>query len=128
MPLSRFALRRFFFWRGRRRNNNQARISPIATRLKINSYSCSGFVQWSYYQGVSRILKDSHDKTRLQEIIFNLRLVEPVTQYDLLSTTPADLARSDKLSWKYVVKDGVVWEVSTKEEVSLILKSGKRPK
>jgi len=103
------------------------RLSPIAGRLKINAYSCSGFVQWSYYQGVSQILRESQDKTRLQEVIFNPRLVEPVTPYDLLSTTPADLAGSDKLSWKYVVKDGVVWEVSNEEEVCSILKSGKRP-
>jgi len=55
-------------------------------------------------------------------------LDESVTQDELLSTTPADLAKSDKLSWKYVIKDGVIWEVSSEEEVSLILKSGKRLK
>ena len=104
------------------------RLSPIAGRLKISAYSCSGFVQWSYYQGVSRMLKDSQDKSRLQEVIFNQRIVEPVTYHDLLSTTPGDLARSDKLSWKYVVKDGVVWQVSTGEEVSSIEKSEKGTK
>ena len=104
------------------------RLLPIAGRLKINAYSCSGFVQWSYYQGLSRILKDREDKSILQEVVFNPRLVEPVTQHDLLSTTPADLARSDKLSWKYVVKDGVVWQVSTGEEVSSIEKSEKGTK
>ena len=74
---------------------------------------------------MSQILSEPQDKTRLKDIIFNPRLVEPITQHDLLSTTPADLARSDKLSWKYVVKDGVVWEVSNEEEVSSILYSGK---
>ena len=116
---------RFVFWRGRHRKTSQTRVSPIATRLRINSYSCGGFVQWSYYEAVSRILKDNQDKTRLQEVILNPRLVEPVTQYELLSTTPADLARSDKLSWKSVVKDGVVWEVSSEEEVKSIIKSAK---
>jgi hypothetical protein len=103
---------------------NKKRFVSITKRLKISAYGCGGFVQWSYHQGVSRILGDQ-DKTRLQDVIFNPRLVELVTQHDLLSTTPADLAGSDKLSWKYVIKDGVVWEVSSNEEVSSILQSGK---
>jgi len=104
------------------------RLSSITKRLKISAYGCGGFVQWSYYQGVSRILEESQDKTILQDVIFNPRLVEPVTEYNLLATTPADLAKSDKLLWKYVVRDSVVWEVSSEEEVNSILKSGKRQK
>jgi hypothetical protein len=93
-------------------------------RLKISAYGCGGFVQWSYYQGVSQILGEPQDKTPIRDVIFNPRVVEPVTQHELLSTTPADLARSHKLSWKYVVKDSAVYEVSSEEEVSSILKSG----
>jgi len=119
----RFARRRIKYPR-----LGKKRLSSITKRLKISAYGCGGFVQWSYHQGVSRILSESQDKTRLEEVIFNPRLVEPVTQHDLLSTTPADLAGSDKLSWKYIVKDGAVWEVSSKEEVSSILNSGKRLK
>ncbi|OGO23575.1 MAG: hypothetical protein A2144_14795 [Chloroflexi bacterium RBG_16_50_9] len=104
------------------------RLSSITKRLKISAYGCGGFVQWSYHQGVSQILEKTHDENKLKDAIFNPRLVEPVTQHDLLSTTPADLARSDKLSWEYVVKDGEVWEVSSEDEVSSILKSGKRLK
>jgi len=99
------------------------RLSPITKRLKISAYGCGGFVQWSYRQGVSRILSEPQDENRLADVIFNPRLIEPVTQHELLSTTPADLARSDKLSWTYIIKNGVVWEVSSEEEVSLILKS-----
>jgi len=101
---------------------SKKRLSPITLRLKISAYGCGGFVQWSYYQGASRILEESQDKNRLQDVTFNPRLIEPVKQDDLLSITPADLARSDKLSWKYIVKDGVVWAVSSKEEVISILK------
>jgi hypothetical protein len=88
----------------------------------ISAYGCGGFIQWSYYQAVSRVLEESQEKNRLQDVIFNPRLIEPVKEYDLLSVTPADLAKSDKLSWKYVVKDGVVWAVSSKEEVTPIIK------
>ncbi len=116
---------RFAFKRRKHRRASRKQVLPFAMRLKISTYSCGGLVQWGYYQGVSRVLGDCEDKTKLQEIIFNPRLVEPVTQYDLLSTTPADLARSDKLAWKYFVKDGEVWEVSSEEEVNSILMSGK---
>lgn len=94
--------------------------------LNVNVYSCSGFVQWSYYRGVARVVdRGGLDKFRLQQVIFNPRLVGEVNDHDLLSTTPADLANSNKLSWKYVIKNGVVWEVSREEEVNSILESGK---
>ena len=107
---------------------SEKRLSPIGKHMKISAYSCSGFVQWSYYEGVSRVLKESQDKTRLQDVIFNPRLVEPVIPHDLLSITPADLARSYNLSWKYIVKNGEVWEVSNEKDVDIILKSGRRLK
>jgi hypothetical protein len=113
----RFARRRVRYPRP-----NKKGLSPITKRLKISAYGCGGFVQWSYHQGVSQILGESQGRMGLADVIFNPRLVEPVTQYDLLSTTPADLARSDKLSWKYIIKDGVVWEASSAAEVSSILK------
>lgn len=104
----------------------QKRLIPFTRRLKMNTYSCSGFVQWVYYLGVSRILKDSADKTLLQDVIFSPRLARDYSDFDLLSTTPADLAKSDKISWKYVVKDGVVWEIDGGEgEVEAILKPKK---
>jgi hypothetical protein len=97
-------------------------FSSITKRLKVSAYGCGGFVQWSYYEGVSRTLQESQDKIKLNDVIFNPRLDKTVILDDLLATTPADLAKSDKLSWKYVVKNGEVWEVSSEEEVNLILK------
>ena len=112
-----------FPWQRRKPPEQRAiRVPRIAKRLNINAYICSGFVQWAYYQGLSRILEeDGLDESRLQQVIFNLRLAGEVTEDDLLSTTPADLANSDKLCWKYIIKDGDVWEVSSKDEVDKIL-------
>ena len=104
------------------RGQRKVRVSCIAG-LNVNAYICSGFVQWAYYQAVSRVLEeDNLDKSRLQEIIFNPRIAGEGTENDLLSTTPADLADSDKLSWKYIVKDGAIWEVSSRAEVDRFLK------
>ena len=58
----------------------------------------------------------------IQDVIFNPELSHEDSEDELLSTTPADLANSDKLSWKYVLKDGVVWEVGHENDVDLIIK------
>jgi len=92
--------------------------------MNINAYICSGFVQWAYYQGIGRLSREkSLDQAQLQDIIFNPRLTGQVTEDKLLSTTPADLANSRKLTWKYIIKNGVVWEASDEEEVGKILRS-----
>ena len=102
----------------------QITVPRIAKRLNINTYICSGFVQWAYYKAVSQIRdEDKSDMPEIQETFFNPRLEGSVTDDDLLSTTPADLARSDKLNWKYVIKDGNVWEVSSEEEVNKVLQT-----
>jgi len=88
----------------------------------VNAYICSGYVQWSYYQAVSRIVaEDGLDESRIREVVFNPRITGEVTESELLSTTPADIANSDKLSWKYIIKDGVVHEVASEEEVNEVL-------
>lgn len=88
----------------------------------VNAYICSGFVQWSYYKAVSHIVaEDGLDESRIREVIFNPRITGEVTESELLSTTPADIAKSDKLSWKYIIKDGGVWEVTGEKEVNEVI-------
>ena len=98
----------------------------IARKLDINAYICSGFVQWAYYRGVRKVLEetDDADSEKLQDVIFNPEIGQDDSEEVLLSTTPADLADSDKLTWKYIVKDGLVWEVSRQEDVDSVLKRG----
>lgn len=108
----------------------RAHIPKIVKKLKVNAYICSGFVQWAYYRAVLKMMEETEDsdKTKIQEVIFNPEIEYDVASEDiLLSTTPADLANSSKLSWKYVVKGGVVWEIGDgDDDVDLIL--GKRSK
>lgn len=103
-------------------NRHGIGAARVGKPMDVTAYTCSGFVQWCYYQSVCQIPGESGmDKSRLQEVIFNPHIESQVTSdYQLLSTTPADLAASNKLSWKYIIKDGVVWEVSSGEEVNLI--------
>ena len=89
--------------------------------VQVKAFTCGGFVQWCYYKGVSKVVEDvSTDQSRLSEVIFNPRAKKEPTPFELLTTTPADLANSDKLSWKYIIKDGLMQEVSSSEEARLI--------
>ncbi len=99
-------------------------IPHIVRPIQLKAFTCAGFVQWCYYQGVSRILTEGGvDRARLKEVIFNPRVKKKVTPFELLTTTPADLANCNKLSWKYIIKDGVTREVLSGEEAKLITES-----
>jgi len=107
-------------------SRRRARVPGIASRLDINAYICSGFVQWAYYRGVGKVLAETNDadSQKLRDVIFNHEVGHDDGEEVLLSTTPADLANSDKLTWKYIVKDGDVWEVNGQDDVDSVL--GKR--
>lgn len=96
---------------------------PWSTRpSQVKAFTCGGFVQWCYYIGVSRTIKEKDKKlARLRDVIFNPRIEEEPTPFGLLTTTPADLANSEKLSWEYVIKNRVVQRVSNNDEVKLAI-------
>lgn len=113
--------RRFLFHRRKVRDETKA-VKRVNKLLRTHAFSCSGFIQWAYYQGVAEVCSElGLDDAKLREVVFNPRSPEEITEYDLLTTTPADLARSRKLSWKYVVRDGVVWEVSGADEADRLV-------
>lgn len=75
---------------------------------QVKAFTCGGFVQWCYFMGVSGVIKEHRDYHRHQnDVIFNSRITDDPTPYELLTTTPADLANCSKLSWVHVVKHGV---------------------
>ena len=97
--------------------------NPSFIGLDVNAYICSGFVQWAYYRAISQAIEEGHlDESRLQEIIFNPRISSD-KKNDLLSTTPADLADCEKLSWKYVIINGKIKPVSSRADVDKFIKS-----
>ena len=113
--------------RKKRAEERRVKVSSFAG-IKVNAYICSGFVQWSYYQALSQLLDDvDPDKlNKLRDVIFNPTFVPGSDEEILLSTTPADIANSEKLTWHYVIKDGVVWQVSSKEEEDAITGEAKK--
>ena len=85
------------------------RRTTSATRpLNINTYASRGVLQWPYYKEVVKIIiEDGLAEYRLQEVGFSPCLFDEVSDSGLLSMTPADLAKSDRLCWKCVIKGGV---------------------
>ena len=123
--LRQLVLAAIFPWLRRKApSQRRARIPKVVRKLDINAYICSGFVQWAYYRGVAKVLAETGDTDRqkLKDVVFNPEVGQDDSEEALLSTTPADLASSDKLAWKYIVKDGVVWEVKDQEDVDAVLK------
>jgi len=125
--LRQIILSAIFPWLRRKEpSQRRVRMPKIARRLDINAYICSGFVQWAYYRGVGKVLAETGDtdNQKLRDVIFNPEVGQDDSEEALLSTTPADLASNDKLTWKYIVKDGVVWEVSRQKDIDAVIKPG----
>lgn len=111
-------------WRFVRRKINKARKQPrlpwSIRPSQVKAFTCGGFVQWCYYMGVSKTIKEKGKKQGwIRDVIFNPRIEEKPTPFGLLTTTPADLANCDKLSWQYVIKNGIIQQVSNSNDVML---------
>ncbi len=81
---------------------------------EVKAFTCGGFVQWCYYQAARRMVAGgSAGDALLEHVRLNMKLGPAPTPFELLTTTPADIAGSDKLCWRYVIRDGVVQESTT---------------
>jgi len=111
-------------WRFVRRKINKARQQPrlpwSVRPSQVKAFTCGGFVQWCFYMGILKTIGEKgRHQDRLKGVIFNPRLEEEPTPFGLLTTTPADLANSNKLSWEYVIKNGVMRRVSNSRDAML---------
>lgn len=107
-----------------------------------NDYICSGLVQLGFVEGVIEFIRaGALPASALKEVVFNpeaaSRLPDPEDwQYldpqsqiataelfrdqnsvELEAVTPHDLAVSDKLEWLYFIRDGLVYKISSYDEV-----------
>jgi hypothetical protein len=108
-----------------------------------NEYICSGLVQIGFVEAIIEYIKSGQlpasslnqvvfqkeAATRLPETVEDWSYLDPESakstavkfhdqNFDILnSVTPEDLAASDKLEWLYFIKDGLVYKVSTYDEV-----------
>jgi hypothetical protein len=78
--------------------------SPRLDQWKPAKYICSGYIQFGLLNAMARQNGD------LQSVIFKAGL-QPTDTEELLSTTPEDIAVSDKMKWHYVILNGLVYQV-----------------
>jgi len=98
---------------------------PLSIRpSQVKAFTCSGFIQWCYFMGVLKTVALGRNRGRLSDIIFNPRCKKDLSVFGLLTTTPADLANSDTLSWEYVIQNGALREVASELEVMSLVASG----
>jgi hypothetical protein len=111
-----------------------------------NEFICSGLVQVGFVEAIIEYIKsDQLPPSTLNEVVFEpvaaTRLPEKEDwayldpesskttavlfrkqNFDALeSVTPEDLAASDKLEWLYFIKDGLVYKVSSYDEVRKLI-------
>ncbi|MCB1515059.1 MAG: hypothetical protein H6876_10965 [Hyphomicrobiaceae bacterium] len=107
-----------------------------------NDYICSGLVQLGFVEAVIEYVKaDKLPISALKEVVFHdtaasrlpdaadWQFLDKETQkqsadifeeqniVELEAVTPDDLARSDKLDWLYLIRDGYVYKVSSYQDV-----------
>ncbi len=123
-------------------------VRYISRRMEKKRYVpaefiCSGFVQYAFVDVVIKIWEEFRQARRQREASSDLsaieredeailnRLLEDVLFADwlepdssmesLLAVTPLDLAKTPKLSWKYIIFDGLAYEVRSPQEAETLL-------
>lgn len=90
-----------------------------AHRRAPAEFICSGFVQHGFLYAVKWLVDRGRlGREKIQEVLFKeaIRDASAIASV-VLSTTPEDLARTEKLTWKYAIVRGMVHEVATREQV-----------
>lgn len=99
--------------------------------LKVNSYICSGFVQWAYVWAMKIFRIKHHDNAlyNYPDVTFTPRILLPLSddalsnkkiKDELLSTTPADLANSNVLRWKIIIKQDQLFEIPPENQEKVV--------
>ncbi len=92
--------------------------SPQLRKWKPARFICSGYIQFGLLDVMAR------QKGDLQSVIFKDGL-KPTDTEELLSTTPEDIARSEKMKWLYVISRGRVHLVNSYAEAKAFISAVK---
>ena len=99
-------------------NSPEAQRKSLWRRRPPTSFVCSGFVQYGFLAAVSR-LTQTHElpEEALKQVLFRPGLHPDAPPQEILATSPEDLATTDRLTWKYAIKGGRVYEVGSYGQV-----------
>ncbi len=89
----------------------------VYRRWYPRQFICSGFIQYGFYEAAKGA------KIKIERVIIKNGLINPSTD-QMMGTTPEDVANSDKLKWKYVIRRGWVYQVDNYSEAKKIISGG----
>lgn len=90
------------------------KMPNVFRRWYPRQFICSGFIQYGFYQAAKG------EKIAVDKVILTNGLESPSTD-QMMGTTPEDLANSDKLTWKYVIRRGWVYEAASYADAKRII-------
>lgn len=111
------------------RERYRRRAPTVRRRIQPpNEYICSGFVSYAFYETAWR-LDQADGGERWKDALFHpaFRTADPDRFSDeeiddlVLSTSPGDIARSDRIDWKWVVLAGEAHRVSSRGEAEQLV-------
>jgi hypothetical protein len=93
-------------------------------KLVPERFICSGFIQYGFVEAIRRLVeRHAIGPEKLNDVIFNPNLSASLDIGQVLSTTPEDMASSEKTAWKYLITGGKVHQISTAAEAARFLGS-----
>ena len=110
------------------RNSPEGQRKALWRRRPPTSFVCSGFVQYGFLAAISRLIQTRElPREALQQVLFKPGLQPDAVPEEILATSPEDLAATDRLTWKYAIRGGRVYEVGSYEQVRNIFRSATQP-
>lgn len=91
----------------------------VVKRWMPREFICSGFIQYGLYQAAEKMGLDT------STVILKNGQVDP-TADEMLAVTPEDLLKSQKLTWRFVIRRGWVYRVSDYPEARKIISGEKQ--
>ncbi len=89
----------------------------VYRRWMPRQFICSGFIQFGLFQAAEL------SKIDPARVILKRGLKDPSPD-EMMGITPEDLATSDRLTWKYVIRRGWVYETDNYEAAKRIISGG----
>ena len=93
------------------------RRPSVYRRWFPRQFICSGFIQYGLYQAAEV------SKLETSRVILKNGLKDPSPD-EMMGITPEDLATSNKLTWKYVIRHGWVYEADNYDLAKRIISGG----
>ena len=122
--LARHAIRRIVFGIRVRTQGLERTMRTMRAQRELApaQFICSGFVQWGFFSTLQTLVKEGKlTSAQFEQVLFKRGLTPDSDTSAVISTTPEDIAQTDKLVWRFAIKDGLVYRVSTAAEVDAII-------